>query len=215
MDDKKILRAGVYCGVAGALLLLVMAILGLPAGDAIGAAELPAPPDVYIARIRPAAGTLIQVLAVDNIFLIAYTGVFVSAAVLVWGQARFFGAVGLGFAVLTALLDIAENAMLIDIARTLLADLAIAPARVSLLSVFTQVKFASAALAVAFFAVAILINRPAGRGFDFGVAVLFGLFPAVNGVAVVYPALSIMVILWMLLMLLASALLFWRAAAGP
>jgi hypothetical protein len=215
MDKNKILRAGVYCGVAGALLLVVMAVLGLPAGDAMGAAEMPAPPDIYVARIKPAAATLIRVLAVDNIFLIAYTGVFVAAAVLVWEKARTLGIIGLGFAVLTALLDIIENAVLIDLARTLLADLTVSPGRVSLLSVFTQVKFASAALAVAFFAMAILIDRPTRGSLDFGVAALFGLFPVVNAMAVANPALSLLVILWMLLMLLASAVLFRRASVRP
>jgi hypothetical protein len=202
-----------YSAVAGAVLLIAMAVIGQPAGDALGAAELPAPPEVYIARIRPAAATLIRVLAVDNIFLIAYTGVFVGAAVLVWEKARPFAAVGLGFALLTAFLDLAENAILIDIARTLLADLAVEPGRVSQLSVAAQVKYGGAALAVAFFAVGILITRPTGWVFDRFVAVLFVLFPVVNTVAVANPTLALLVVLWMLIMLLASAGLFRRAAA--
>jgi hypothetical protein len=208
------LQAGMYCAVAGVVLLFAMAVIGMPAGDALGMAEMPAPPDIYIARIRPAAETLIRVLAVDNIFLIAYTGVFVGAAVLLWEKARPFAAVGLAFALLTAFLDLAENAILIDIARTLLADLAVAPGRVSLLSVAAQVKYAGAALAVAFFAVGILITRPTSPGFGRFVAVLFGLFPIVNTLAVANPNLSLLVVIWMLLMLLASAGLFRRVAAA-
>ncbi len=138
-------------------------------------------------------------------------GAFIGAAALVWHRARIFGAVGLAAALLTAQLDVLENAISVDIARTVLADLPVALDRINTLGVLAQVKYASAAAALVFFAIAILIVSPGGRRLSLGVAVLFGLFPVANALAVVNPALVLLVVGWMFIMLLASAVLLWRS----
>ena len=212
MSNKQIIRAGALCGLAGAILLALMAVLGFSSGDGLGAMDLPAEPAAYAAALRPAAPGVIRVLAVDNIFLIAYTGAFIGAAALVWQKARVFGVVGLAAALLTALLDIIENAISVDTARTVLADLPVTLGRIHSLGVLAQVKYASAAAAVVFFAVALVIVSPGGRRLSRGVAVLFGLFPVANALAVINPAGVLLVVGWMFMMLVASAVLLWRSA---
>ncbi len=212
MKNDQIVRAGALSGLAGALLLVLMALLGFSAGEGLGAMDLPADPAEYAAALRLAAPGVIRVLAIDNIFLVAYTGAFVGAAVLLWHKARALAAIGLAFALLTALLDIAENAVSVDIARTVLADLPVTLGRINFLGVLAQVKYACAAVGVAFFAIAIAIVLPAGRRLSLSVAVLFALFPVANALAVIKPAFALLVVGWMLLMLLASAVLLWRSA---
>ncbi len=211
MKNHHIVRAGALCALAGALLLALMALLGFASGEGLGAMDLPAPPDEYAAALRPTAAGIIRVLAVDNVFLIAYTGAFIGAAALVWQGARAFGAAGLGFALLTALLDITENAVSVDVARTILADLPITLERINTLGVLAQVKYASAAAALVFFALALVIVSPGGRRLSRGVAGLFSLFPVANALAVIAPAFVLLVVGWMFLMLLASGLLLWRS----
>jgi hypothetical protein len=151
-------------------------------------------------------------MALDNIFLIAYTGAFIGAAALVWRRARLLGGIALGFALLLALLDICENAVTLDITRAAETGVPILAGEITLLGLLEQVKYASSTLAVVFFAAALVIAQPTGRGLTWLVVVLFLLFPAVNAITVVNPAARTMLILWMLLMLLASAALLWKGA---
>ena len=151
-------------------------------------------------------------MALDNIFLIAYTGAFIGAAALVWRRARLLGVIGLGFALLLALLDISENAVTVNIARAVETGVPVALGEITLLGLLEQIKYAAATLAVVYLAIALLIAQPASRGMTWVTAVLFLLFPIVNAVTVVNPGAKTLLILWMLLMLLASAVLLWKSA---
>ena len=120
--------------------------------------------------------------------------------------------IGLGFALLLALLDISENAVTVNIARAVETGVPVAVGEITLLGLLEQIEYATGTLAVAYFAIALLIAQPAGRGLTVGVAVIFLLFPVVNAITVVNPGAKTLLILWMLLMLLASAVLLWRGA---
>jgi hypothetical protein len=80
------------------------------------------------------------------------------------------------------------------------------------LGLLEQIKYASGTVAVAYFAIALLIARPSSRGWTWVVAALFLLFPVVNAITVVNPGAKTLLILWMLFMLLASAVLLWKSA---
>lgn len=212
MNASQTVRAGAYCALAGAVILIVMAVIGLPAAEGMEMMGQPGMPDNYVTLLSPYTDTLQAVIALDNIFLIAYTGAFIGAAALVWRRARLLGVIGLGFALLLALLDISENAVTVNIARAAETGVPISVAEITLLGLLEQIKYAIGTLAVAYFAIALLIAQPASRGLTVGVAVLFLLFPVVNAITVVNPATKPLLILWMLLMLLASTVLLWRGA---
>ena len=212
MNLSHTVRAGAFCALAASVILVVMAIVGLPAGEAMAIVGQPGLPDNYVTILSPYADTLQAVMALDNIFLIAYTGAFIGAAALVWGRARLLGVIGLGFSLLLALLDISENAVTVNIARAVETGVPVAVGEITLLGLLEQIKYAAASVAVVYFAIALLIAQPASRALTWVVAALFLLFPVVNAVTVVNPGAKTLLILWMLLMLLASAVLLWRSA---
>jgi hypothetical protein len=212
MNASQTVRAGAVCALAGAVILILMALVGLPAGDGMAVMGQPGMSDKTASIISPYADTIQAVIALDNIFLIAYTGAFIGAAALVWRRARLWGVVGLGFALLLALLDISENAVTVQIARATETGIPVSTAEITLLGLLEQIKYATATLAVVYFAIALLIAQPASRALTIGVAVLFILFPVVNAVTVVNPAARLLLIVWMLLMLLATAVLLWQGS---
>lgn len=212
MVATQTVRAGAYCALAGAVILIGMAVVGLSAGEGMVIVGQPGSPETYAASLEPYTDTLQIVMALDNLLLIAYTGAFIGAAALVWGRARLLGIIGLGLALLLALLDISENAVTIQIARSVESSLPVSATEITLLGLLEQIKYATATLAVVYFAIAILIAQPASRGLTVGVSALFLLFPLVNAVTVVNPAADILLILWMLLMLLGTSILLWRSA---
>ena len=212
MNASQTVRAGAVCALAASVILVVMAIVGLPAGEGMAIVGQPGLPDNYVTVLSPYANTLQAVMALDNIFLIAYTGAFIGAAALVWGRARLLGVIGLGFALLLALLDISENAVTVNIARAVETGVPIAVGEITLLGLLEQIKYAAGTLAVAYFAIALLIAQPASRGLTWVVAGIFLLFPVVNAVTVVNPGAKTLLILWILLMLLASAVLLWKSS---
>ena len=212
MVATQTVRAGAYCALAGAVILIGMAVVGISAGEGMAIVGQPGSPETYAASLEPYTDTLQVVMALDNLFLIAYTGAFIGAAALVWGRARLLGIIGLGLALLLALLDISENAVTIQIARSVESSLPVSATEITLLGLLEQIKYATATLAVVYFAIAILIAQPASRGLTVGVSALFLVFPLVNAVTVVNPAADILLILWMLLMLLGTSILLWRSA---
>jgi hypothetical protein len=213
MRQAPTVRAGALSALVAAVLLVGMALVGAPAGDALSALAGPAAPDPFDEQLRLAVPVLLRVLAIDNLFLIAYTGAFVGAAALVWPWAPAFAAPGFAFAALTALLDLAENALAVHVLRAIQASLPVPASQAAWLAVLGQVKYAGAGLALVFFALALLIARPVSRALTLGAAAAFMLFPVVNTFAVIDPANSLALAGWMLVSLLASAGLLWRASS--
>lgn len=71
MNASQTTRAGAFCALTGAVILIVMAVVGLPAGEGLAILGQPGLPDNYVTVISPYANTLQAVMALDNIFLIA------------------------------------------------------------------------------------------------------------------------------------------------
>jgi hypothetical protein len=212
MEYRRVIKAGAYFGLAGVVLLVLMAVVGLGAGETLGVLDQPDLRPPYAAAIRPGANSLLLLMALDSLFLIAYSGAFLGAAAAVWKKAALWGAVGLGFALMTTLLDLSENALTINIARKALAGQDISPGILTALSAVGYVKYGSAAVATAFFAAALLISMPAARRLTQITAVLLLLFGVVHAFTVALPSASLLLVVWMLLVLLASTILLWQAA---
>ena len=206
--QSSVVRAGAVCAAAGSLILIGMMIVGGSATESLGILGKPGTPEQYAAAIRPEAGLLLRVMALDNMFLIAYTGAFIGAAALVWERARLFGAAGLGFAILLALLDVIENSVTVDMARAATGGVPIPGWEIPVLGLLEQVKYASGALALVFFAVGLFVALPRSH-YAKVVAVLFLFFPVTNAVKIV-GGNALLLVLWMLVMLAASASLLWR-----
>jgi hypothetical protein len=214
VKNPTIVRAGAYFGVAGVVLLIIMTIIGLGAGETLGVLGQPDLRPPYGQAIKPGAGSLLLLMTFDSLFLIAYSGVFIGAAAAVWSRAAIWGTAGLGFALLTTLLDMSENALTVNIARKALADLEVSSGLLTAVSVLGFVKYGAAAVATAFFAVAILISMPASHRLTQVTAILLLLFGLVNAVTVAFPSTGILLILWMLVILGAATVFLWQVSKG-
>ncbi|MDX1436422.1 MAG: hypothetical protein R3335_06415 [Anaerolineales bacterium] len=212
MESTKTIRAGAYFGAAGAALLVLMAIIGLGAGETLGVLAQPDLHPPYGPAIKPGAAALLKLMALDSLFLIAYSGAFVGAAAAVWRRAMIWGAVGLGFALLTALLDMSENALTVQIARKALADLEISSGMLTAVSALGFVKYGSASIATASFAAGLVISMPAPHRLTQVTAILLLLFGLVNAITVAFPAAAALLILWMLVVLVAATIFLWRVS---
>ena len=214
MNVSSTIRAGAVCAVAGAFILIGMmsVVIGGDVREPVSILGQPGTPDQYAAVIRPATAAILQTMALDNIFLIAYTGAFIGAAALVWDKARVFGMAGLGFAILLALLDVTENAVTVDIVRAVQGGVPIPGWEIPALGVLEQVKYATGTLAIVFFAVGVWVALPK-RLYAKIVAGLFLIFPVTNAVKIVGGS-PLLLVVWMLVMLVASAGLLWREGRG-
>ena len=208
LTHSSVIRAGAVCAAAGAMILVGMMIVGGGAAESLGILGQPGTPDQYAAAIRPVVDVLFRVMALDNIFLIAYTGAFIGAAALVWEKAQLFGVTGLGFAILLALLDVTENSVTVDMARAVNVGVPIPGWEIPTLGLLEQVKYASGALALVFFAVGLFVALPQKR-YAKVVAVLFLFYPVTNALKIM-TGNALLLVLWMLVMLVASARLLWR-----
>jgi hypothetical protein len=206
--QSSIIRAGAVCAAVGAVLLVGMVVVGGGALEAMAILGQPGTPEQYAGAIRPAVGALLWAMALDNVFLIAYTGAFIGAAGLLWARARGFAAVGLGFVLLLAGLDVMENSVTVDMARAVQRGIAIPGWEISGLGLVEQVKYACGALAVVLFAVGLIIGLPQSR-FAKVVAGLFLVFPLTNVIKIVGGS-SLALVFWMWVMLVASAGLLWQ-----
>ncbi len=204
-----VIRAGALASFAGAGILVLMAVVGFSAGDQLAQMGTP---DAFAGMLPAAARAVTIVMALDNLFVIAYTAAFTAAAVLVWERARFFGVVGLGYMLLTGVLDLIENALTVYLGRAALFGDAIPPGQLAALSLLEQVKYASAAVGMGALAIALLIALPGNRLGQFLGAAFF-LFGAVNALAVYNPPFGLLRVLLMLVMLGLAGALLWREAA--
>lgn len=206
--QSSLLRTGAVCAAGAAMILIGMVIVGSGAGEAVGFLGQPGTPEQYAVVMRPVAVALLRAMALDNVFLILYMGAFISAARLIWAQARGFAGVGLGFVVLLALLDVAENAVTVDMARAVIREMPIPAWEISALGLLEQVKYASGAMAVVLFALGLWIALP-HSWYAKGVAGLFLCFPVMNALKIVGISEGGLIV-WMLVMLVGSAGLLWR-----
>ncbi|HJS28049.1 MAG TPA: hypothetical protein VJ768_00395, partial [Anaerolineales bacterium] len=205
-------KAGAFFGLAGVILLVTMAVVGIGAGETLGVLEQPDLDPPYAAAIRPGADSILVLMALDTLFLVAYSGAFLGAAAAVWKKAAIWGAAGLGFALLTTVLDLSENALTVNIARKALADQEISSGLLTAVNALGYVKYGSASVATAFFAAALLVSMPASPRLTRATAALLLLFGVVNAITIAVPAAGLLLVLWMLVVLTASTVLLFNIA---
>jgi hypothetical protein len=202
--------------VVALLILLSMIFSAGQVGPAPGTLGMPGSPESYAEILRPAgdpepARRTILVHALDNLFLAAYTGVFAGFAALLWPRTRFLAGLGLSFALGLAVLDIVENAVVVQLARAALLDTQISRSQIGLLGLLTQVKYAFGGTAMVFFAAGLWQAGLIPRWQTALVSLAFLGFSVINALQVVRPGLAGLLIVWMLILLV---LAIWVLRTG-
>lgn len=206
MSDKFILRVGALAGVSAVVCLVVMMLIGLQIGpdvenlSSLSAARVSA---LFVTN----QGKLRTMIAIDDLFALAYTIAFVALAVYTQPRAPILAWIGLGFALATGVLDWWENSITLGLIAYTLPDMTrLSVESLVMLNVVTQMKFLCANGAVALFGIG-LWNA---RGLDRLAAILFWLFVLVNALAFVSAPLASVRIVGMLGLLIVGAIVLWR-----
>lgn len=105
------LRWSAAAGLLAALLVVVMLAIGLSVGPDLAVLEQPATTIQFGTVVGRHAGAIQAMMVVDNLFVVAYVTAFLGLAALVRPRAPLAATIGLGFALLTALFDFAENSL--------------------------------------------------------------------------------------------------------
>ncbi len=213
MENPVLIQAAALCALAGAIILVLMGVVSSGARDALRSLDHPERQEDLADILRPSASPLVRLMALDNLFVIAYTATFIGAAALAWGHAFFFSAAGLAFALLLALLDLTENAVIVHISRAVKSGVRLSGRETSAISVLGQVKYATGTMAVALIALGLALGGRDDGPWHLIVALLYLLFPLWNAIAVIKPDWGNLRVAWMLLMLLVSSAYLWWSAA--
>jgi hypothetical protein len=213
MEHKATVRAGAIAAFAGAVILLAMFVIGSRAASALAIVGLPGAPEQYARALNAGGSALIQVMALDNIFVVAYTFAFIGAAASFRERAKLPAAAGLVFTGLLAGLDLTENALTVQMARSALAGIPVTPGQIAALGILDQVKFACGAAAVIFIAAGMLIAGSDRPQFTRRVVEVFMLFGAVNALKVILPSSGLVLVVWMLIMLALGGVYLWGAGS--
>lgn len=205
-DLSHTLRWSAAAGLLAALLVVAMLAIGLGIGSDLATLEQPTTPAQFGAMADRYAGAIQAMMVVDNLFVVAYVTAFVGLAALVRPRAPLAATTGLGFALLTALLDFTENSLTLHLVQGYLKGLGIEPGHLVLLSIVGQVKFLSVYPAVALFASGLWEPRLLNRV----MVVLSLIFPLIGVLAMVSAVAAALRVLWMIPLLVCGALLLWR-----
>ena len=202
------LRWSAAANLLAALLVMIMVAIGLGVGSDLAVLEQPTTPTQFGAVADCHATAIQAMMVVDNLFVVAYVTAFVGLAALVRPRAPLAATIGLGFALLTALLDFTENSLTLHLVQGHLKGLGIEPDHLAVLSMVGQVKFLSVYPAVALFASGLCEPKPLNRV----MVVLSLVFPLIGALALVNVVAAALRVLWMIPLLVCGALLLWRQA---
>lgn len=212
MNEQKanIVKVGALGAATGAATLVAMLVVGAPAADGLAILGQPGTPASYESAFVAHSVLLINVMAIDNLFVLGYTMALIGAAASIWAKARLLGITGVVFAITLALLDLSENALTVQMARTAAAGLPITEGQINWSGVIEQIKYGCATAAVVSLAAGLWVGVMERRRLVGMVVGLFLLFPLANGFAVINPGAKIVLFGWMLVVLSAAALLLWK-----
>jgi len=213
--EKFILRVGALAGALAAVLLVLMILIGLQIGPDLENLNSMSPPlvaEVFVSS----QGKLRTIMAIDDLFALAYVIAFIALAVYARRRAPLFAWIGLGFALATGALDWLENSITLGlISYTLTSPRLVMSATTTpplsaeqllALNIVTQIKFLAANGAVALFGIGIWSARRLNRA----AAILFWLFVPLNVLAFVSAPLASVRILGMLVLLVVGAVVLWK-----
>lgn len=204
-NDKFILRVGAIAGALATILLVVMILIGLQIGPDLENLNSPSPTRVAELFVT-SQGKLRMMIAIDDLFALAYVIAFIALAVYARRRAAIFAWIGLGFALVTGALDWLENSITLGlIAYTLLDMTRLSAASLVMLNIVTQMKFLCVNGAVALLGVGIWN----ARGLNRAAAILFWLFIPINVLAFISTPLASVRILGMMVLLIVGAVVLW------
>ena len=213
-NDPFTMRAGAIAGAAAVILLVVMIAVGLQIGPDLANLEGSLSPMLVAELFANSSGKLRGLMALDDIFALAYVIAFIGLEVYARRRAPLIAAIGLGFALATGTLDWLENSITLGLISYVLSKLAlntpplIAPEQLLGLNIVTQMKFLCASVAIALFGIGIwshaILNRIA--------VILFWLFVPINALAFISPPMASVRMLGMLVLLIVGTVVLWRAA---
>jgi hypothetical protein len=162
-------RLASWFSAASAALFLILVLLQLGTGAAQHQFEVFQPPDLYAARLLAHAGPLRAVIALDDIFIVAYVGA-TTLTVLALGGGPVGALVALG-GLTAGWLDLTENHHMLALLRA--AENAVLPAPADLIHRMTDSSLKWAAGHAAFFLLALRVpgRSPLPRAVRAGCAV--------------------------------------------
>lgn len=206
VERQHILRWGGASGLLAAVILTAMMALGLAAGP--DSTELLQPTDAdRVSALVSEYGAVVKTnIVLDDLFALAYTGAFFGLAALVWNRSRWLAGTAMLFALVTAGLDLAENARLMTMALGIGGDANLTDEALRTMNIITQLKYSASHMAVFLFGIG-LFRRDL---LSWIVTALLFVFPVVSTIAFAYePAgLARILLMWMLLVL--GGWLAWR-----
>jgi hypothetical protein len=202
------IRAGALGSLVAAGLLGVQIAMGVGLGSDLMLLETSLDIARVAAFLQTHAATLTSLIAVDDLFVVAYSVGFVGIALYLAPRNRLFALVGLGFALLTSASDFTENSLTIALTRAATDGVPLQMEWLIALQVLSQLKYLWIFAGGTLFAIGIW-DKPIMRR---ALAVLFWLFPLIGALAMVSVTGALLRIVWMLVLLLAGAYFLWRVA---
>jgi hypothetical protein len=213
-NDQFTMRVGAIAGALAAILLVVMIAVGLQIGPDLANLEGSLSPLLVAELFVNSQGKLRGLMAIDDVFALAYVIAFIGLATYARRRAPLIAAIGLGFALGTGMLDWLENSITLGLISYVLPKLAlnttplIAPEQLLILNIVTQMKFLCANVAVALFGIGIWNEKVPLRV----AAILFWLFVPINVLAFISAPMANARILGMLGLLIVGTVVLWRVA---
>ena len=212
-NDKFILRVGALAGALAVVLLAAMILVGLQIGPDLENLNALSPTLVAELFVN-SQGKLRGMLAIDDVFALAYVIAFIGLAAYARRRAPLLASIGLGFALATGALDWLENSITLGLISYIFPKLVMNTTpllnsdQLLILNIVTQMKYLGANGAVALFGIGIWNERWLNRI----AAVLFWLFVPVNVLAFISAPMASARTLGMLVLLIVGTLVLWRAA---
>jgi hypothetical protein len=212
--DNFTMRVGAIAGALAVVLLVVMIAVGLQIGPDLANLEGSLSPMLVAELFVNSQGKLCGLMAIDDVFALAYVIAFIGLAAYARRRAPLIAAIGLGFALATGVLDFVENSITLGLISYVLPKLVmnttplLAPEQLLILNIVTQMKFLCANVAVALFGIGIWNEKILLRV----AAILFWLFVPINVLAFISAPMASARMLGMLVLLIAGTFVLWRAA---
>jgi hypothetical protein len=212
-NDKFILRVGALAGALAVVLLAAMIFVGLQIGPDLENLNALSPTLVAELFVN-SQGKLRGMLAIDDVFALAYVIAFIGLAAYARRRAPLLASIGLGFALATGALDWLENSITLGLISYIFPKLVMNTTpllnsdQLLILNIVTQMKYLCANGAVALFGIGIWNERWLNRI----AAVLFWLFVPINVLAFISAPMASARTLGMLVLLIVGTLVLWRAA---
>jgi len=205
-ERQHVLRWGGASGMAAALILAGMALVGVLAGP--GSAQLLQPTDAaLLTKLMTESHQLVQAsVLLDDLFVLAYTGGFLALAALVWPRSRWIAGIAMMWGLAAAFLDLDENARLWILVQGVGGAADIGPGTVREVALISQLKFLCSHVAVFLLA----LGLPRWDRLSWGVTILLFLFPVASTLAFAHALAGLARLLLMGLLLALGGWLAWQ-----